>query len=62
MFTAKDIDALRLIYHLVKEKGYTIQGARDHLANHKSDAEKTVEVIKSLTEIRGFLLDIEKEL
>jgi DNA-binding transcriptional MerR regulator len=62
LFTARDIDSIRLVYNLVKEKGYTIQGARDYLSIHKSEAEKTLEVIKSLQEIRGFLLDIEKEL
>jgi DNA-binding transcriptional MerR regulator len=62
VFTVKDIDNFRLIYNLVKEKGYTIQGARDHLASHKSEAEKNVEIIKSLQEIRSFLIEIGKEL
>jgi DNA-binding transcriptional MerR regulator len=62
VFTAKDIDTIRLIYNLVKEKGYTIQGARDHLANHKSEAEKKIEVVKSLQEIKGFLMELGKEL
>lgn len=62
VFTAKDIDNFRLIYNLVKEKGYTIQGARDHLAKHKSEEEKNMEVIKSLQEIRSFLIEIGKEL
>jgi len=62
LFTIKDIDNFRLIYNLLKEKGYTIQGARDHLANHKSEAEKNIQVIKSLQEIRGFLIEVGKEL
>jgi DNA-binding transcriptional MerR regulator len=62
VFTAKDIDNFRLIYNLVKEKGFTIQGAREHLANNKSTAEKNLEVIKSLQEIKGFLVQISKEL
>ncbi len=62
VFTPKDIDSFRLIYNLVKEKGYTIQGAREHLSRHKTDAEKNVEVIKSLKEIRRFLIDISQEL
>lgn len=62
VFTQKDIDNFRLIYNLVKEKGFTIQGARDHLASHKTEAEKNIEVIKSLQEIRGFLQEISKEL
>ena len=62
VFTAKDIDNFRLIYNLVKEKGYTIQGARDHLAKHKSEAEKNMEIIKSLQEIRSILIEVGKEL
>jgi len=62
IFTAKDIDNFRLIYNLVKEKGFTIQGARDHLSGHKSEEEKNMEIIKSLKEIRGFLIDVGKEL
>ena len=62
VFTAKDIDNFRLIYNLVKEKGFTIQGAREHLANHKSEAERNIEIINSLKEIKGFLIEISKEL
>jgi DNA-binding transcriptional MerR regulator len=62
IFTKKDIDNFRLIYNLVKEKGYTIQGARDHLSRNKGEAEKNMEVVQSLREIRGFLLEIENEL
>jgi len=62
VFTAKDIDNFRLIYNLVKEKGYTIQGARDHLAKHKSEAEKNIEIIKSLQEIRSILIEVGREL
>lgn len=62
VFTEKDIDSFRLIYNLVKEKGYTIQGARDHLSKHKSEAEINVEVIESLKEIRSLLIEVEKEL
>jgi DNA-binding transcriptional MerR regulator len=62
VFTAKDIDNFRVIYNLVKEKGFTIQGAREHLSHHKSEAERNVEVIKSLSEIKGFLIEISNEL
>ena len=62
VFTIKDIDNFRLIYNLVKEKGYTIQGAREHLSSHKSDAEKNMEIIKSLQQIKGFLVEIDREL
>jgi DNA-binding transcriptional MerR regulator len=62
VFTTRDIDNFRLIYNLVKEKGFTIQGAREHISHNKSDAEKNMEIIKSLKEIRGFLVEITREL
>lgn len=62
IFTTRDIENIRLIYNLVKEKGYTIQGAREHLARNKPEAEKNVEIIRSLREIRSFLVEIGKEL
>ncbi len=30
-FTPEDIEHLRIIFHLIRDKGYTINGARDHL-------------------------------
>jgi DNA-binding transcriptional MerR regulator len=62
VFTAKDIENFRLIYNLVKEKGYTIQGAREYLAKHKGEAERNMEIIKSLRDIKGFLIEIGREL
>lgn len=62
VFTSRDIDTFRVIYNLVKEKGYTIQGAREFLSKNRSEAEKNMEIIKSLKEIRGFLIEIENEL
>lgn len=62
VFTAKDIEIFQLIYNLVKEKGYTIQGAREYLSKHKSEAERNVEIINSLKEIKSFLIEIGKEL
>ncbi len=62
LFTSRDIDNLRMIYNLVKIKGYTIQGAREHLHKSKAAEEKNLSVIKSLEEIKRFLKEIEKEL
>lgn len=62
VFTSKDIENFRIIYNLVKEKGYTIQGAREYIAKHKNEAERNVEIIKSLKDIRNLLIQIGKEL
>ncbi|MBW6460505.1 MAG: MerR family transcriptional regulator [Bacteroidales bacterium] len=62
LFVAGDIENLRLIYHLLKEKGYTIQGARDYLAKNKNEAETKKEIIQSLQKIRQQLIAIDREL
>jgi DNA-binding transcriptional MerR regulator len=61
-FTVQDIDNFRLIFHLVKEKGLTLQGARKKLKENKEDTTNNYEVIKSLTEIKSLLLEIKDSL
>ncbi len=62
LFTAKDIDNLRIIYHLVKERGYTLEGAREKLKQNREDVEKNVEIVDTLTRVKEFLMEIRKEL
>jgi DNA-binding transcriptional MerR regulator len=62
MFTKEDVDNIRVIFHLVKERGYTLQGAREKLKQNKGDTDNTVEVVKSLKKIREFLVDLRREL
>jgi DNA-binding transcriptional MerR regulator len=50
LFTRRDLQYLHLIYHLVKEKGYTLQGAKDAL---KEDGESLADKIR----IREVLLN-----
>jgi len=61
-FTMQDIDNFQLIYHLVKEKGLTLQGARKKLKENKEDTNNNFEVIKTLTEIKSLLLEIKESL
>ena len=62
LFTKKDLDNIRIIYHLVKEKGYTLQGARERIKGNKEDVEKQVEIIDSLERIKSFLLELKNDL
>ncbi|HEY6161004.1 MAG TPA: MerR family transcriptional regulator [Bacteroidia bacterium] len=62
MFSKADLENLRIIYHLVKERGFTLQGAKDKLKENKQDTVNTVEVVNSLTRIREFLLELKKEI
>jgi DNA-binding transcriptional MerR regulator len=62
LFTKGDINNIRIIYHLVKEKGYTLQGARERIKRNKEDVEKQVEIIDSLQRIKSFLLELKNDL
>ena len=57
-FTKQDIDNLHLIYHLVKERGMTLKGAKQKLKENKEGTEKNFEIVKKLKDIRQELLDI----
>ncbi len=62
MFTANDVDNFHLIYHLVKEKGMTLNGAKMALKEKRSDTETRFEVVKSLKSIREKLEQIKSNL
>ncbi|MEM9325456.1 MAG: MerR family transcriptional regulator [Bacteroidota bacterium] len=61
-FTKEDIKNVKLIYHLVKEKGYTLQGARDFIKNDVDVASDKIELIESLKRIKGFLQKLREDL
>ena len=60
-YTKDDIRQIEIVYHLVKEKGMTIEGARQTLNSKKDDEEKRVEAVARLKEIRKELASIEEE-
>ncbi|PCH69337.1 MAG: MerR family transcriptional regulator [Bacteroidetes bacterium] len=62
LFTQKDLDNLKIIYHLVKERGFTLQGAKDKLKENKEDTIDKVKIVDSLKKIRSFLVEIKEEL
>ena len=58
LFTQKDIDNFHIIYHLVKEKGMTLKGAKKKMKENKEDTEHNFEIIKSLEQIKEMLSDL----
>ncbi|MGI6073612.1 MAG: MerR family transcriptional regulator [Fermentimonas sp.] len=60
-YTRDDIQQIELVYHLVKEKGMTLDGARQALKDKKDDLTKRAEVVERLTELKKELLSIQKE-
>ena len=61
-FTKEDIDNVRTIYHLVKEKGFTLQGAKEMLRNDTQAVRDKMEFIDSLKRVRGFLVELRERL
>ena len=62
LFTPEDVKNFHIIYHLVKERGFTLEGAKKKLKENKEDTIDQAEIVRSLSEIKQFLLDIRKGL
>jgi DNA-binding transcriptional MerR regulator len=62
LFTPEDLVNLKLIYHLVKDRGYTLDGARKKLRENKNDIEQQVVIRDSLLKIRGYLVELKDQL
>jgi DNA-binding transcriptional MerR regulator len=61
-FTPKDIRNLELIYHLVKERGFTLEGAKTHLKENRQKALDTYEIIRKLERVKAELIKIKDQL
>ena len=61
-FTREDIENVKLIYHLVKERGFTLQGAKDLLKNNINPVKDRMALIDSLKEIRSFLVELKNQI
>ena len=62
LFTAEDVENLKIIFHLVKEKGFTLQGAKEHLKGNIEVVKENQRVIDSLESLKQFLLEVKEEL
>lgn len=62
MFTPEDLKNLKLIFHLVKERGFTLEGAKDHLKIEQKKPMDTLEIISKLESIKNELLKLKNEL
>ena len=62
MFTPEDVTNLQLIYHLVKERGFTLEGAKTHLKEGQKKTLDKFEIIRKLEGIKMQLTNIKNEL
>ena len=62
MFTPEDVKNLQLIFHLVKERGFTLEGARTHLKDGQKKTLDKFEIIRKLETIKTQLTNIKNQL
>ena len=60
MYKQEDIDLLRRIHHLTKERGLTLEGTREQLRT--ADDTDNMQVIDTLKELRAFLVDLKSQI
>lgn len=61
-FTQKDIENLKIIYHLVKEKGFTLEGAKKEIKQNRERLQQRFQHIERLKELKAFLQVLKDEL
>ena len=61
-FTPEDIKNLELIYHLVKERGFTLEGAKIHLKEEGRKTLNNFEIIRKLETITSSLIQLKNQL
>lgn len=58
LFSKDDIDLVKLIFHLVKERGLTIKGANQKLKENRDETIHNYEIVKRLQNVRDELIGI----
>lgn len=57
-YKQEDIDAVRLVFHLVKERGMTLAGARQKLKDNRETTVRQEEIVNRLKQIKEELLSM----
>ena len=62
LFTQEDVKNLQLIYHLVKEKGFTLEGAKTKMKDNAKAVKDNFNMIIRLERIKAELVKIKNEI
>lgn len=62
LFKPEDIDNLKIIFNLIKNRGYTLQGAKDYLKTNNESAKENLKIIASLEKIKSFMIELKEQL
>ncbi len=60
-FTKENLQQFQLIHHLVKEKGFTLAGAKQEIKTQRKRLQQKMKIIGKLKELKTFLVDLKKE-
>jgi DNA-binding transcriptional MerR regulator len=61
-FTQEDINDLKAIYHLVKEKGHKLEAAKEIMRQRSKEVKQKIQTLEALHRIKGFLTMLKNEL
>jgi len=61
-YTKKDLENLQIVYHLVKEKGYTLKGAKNILEEKQETVQKDISIINSLHKVKSLLIELREKI
>ena len=62
LFTPEDVENLKIIFNLINERGFTLQGARDYLKQNGDEVKENQQVISTLENLKKFLLEVKEQL
>ncbi len=62
LFTPEDVENLKIIFNLINERGFTLQGAREYLKNNGDDVKENQQVVTALENLKKFLLEVREQL
>ncbi len=62
LFRPEDVKNLKLIYHLLRERKYTIEGAKDYIKTNRKKADIQMQLTNTLQKFKSFLLDLKSNL
>jgi len=62
LFRPEDVKSLQVIYYLLRQRKFSIEGAKKYLKQNRSRADVNIQLIQSLTRFRSFLLEIKANL
>jgi DNA-binding transcriptional MerR regulator len=62
LFRPEDIKNLQVIYYLLRNRKFSLEGAKKYLRNNRQQADVNIQLAQSLTKFRSFLLELKANL